>query len=107
MVNGNFIEKNSSHLFIQGHSLYNNYKYKNCQGTYSIDTQDYIVATKEIKLDSLFGYSGSPTFIFNKKRNEWIFIGTFASTIEDGKMQIIKPLFSSLAADYATYMNDF
>lgn len=94
VVGGAFMgEQNSSHLFVGNYSFYDNYKYKNCQGTYSIDEQDYIVATKELNLSKLFGYSGSPVFIFNRQKNNWAFIGTFTATVEDGKMQIIKPKF--------------
>lgn len=101
IIQGSFKEQNSSHLFIDNYKLYNNYKYKNCEGTYSIDKQDYIISTKDILIDKTFGYSGSPVFIFDKKNKQWIFMGTFTATVEDGKLQFIKPEFSIAAINHA------
>jgi len=103
-VQGSFREQNSSHLFIDNYKFFDNYKYKNCEGSYSIDKQDYIVSTNDIEIDKTFGYSGSPVFIFDRKIRQWVFIGTFTATVEDGKMQIIKPDFSIAAISDAVNM---
>lgn len=98
-----FEEQNSSHILLEKSVFYDNYRYKACGGNYAVDKQDYIVQPKDTITANLHGYSGSPSFIFDIKKQQWLFIGTFTNVVEFDKFLFVKPKYSLAAIKNAIH----
>lgn len=81
-----------SHLPITNYKLVNNYSFIGCKKIRYTDSINYVVIPKDSIDYNLYGYSGSPVFIFDKKQKKWNFIGVFTATA-DTLFLFCKPLF--------------
>ncbi len=88
-----FLMKKASHILIGEYIFYNYYKFRACGGKMAVDSQDYIIKNNTIDVTKLSGYSGSPVFIKNARKKNWVLIGMFISTIENEKLIFLKPDF--------------
>lgn len=103
LPSGLFEEQNSSQILLEKSTFYDNYRYKSCGGGYTIDRQDYIVQLQDTVRDNLHGYSGSPSFMFDIEKQEWLFIGTFTNIVEFDKFLFVKPDYTLSATKNAIY----
>lgn len=85
----------STNLLLNDFSFFEFYNYKACGGVMAIDSINYIVKPKDSIENNLFGFSGSPAFIKNKKDRQWHFIGTFVGSVENDKYMFVKPFFTN------------
>jgi hypothetical protein len=87
---GGFVLKESSLIKIEKYNILYNHFFKDKNGKTRYDDCNYIISTKDIKIDlSLGGYSGSP--VFEKVYNKLLFIGMLtACNIENNYLIIMK-----------------
>ena len=90
---GHYVVRSAMKLEILNYKLYDQFTYRNLDGSYVTDTINYTLRPADTLVPShMKGYSGSPVFIWDYVKEKWIFLGVIIAIDDKSNLlTIVKP----------------